>query len=250
MSSAPFSATWSRRGRKTPSESLIAQYRAVQNAAKMALIQVADQIDVLDTEASIAEKARRALASQGVTKTWYHNCPALVLLGTRSCLSIPGNDYEPALERVGRHNLVTVDLSPMKDGCWGDYARSIFVENGQVTQTPKSSEFSDGMEFLSLLHAAMRRVARPEMTLHELFEWTESKIKAAGFENLDFAGNVGHSIGLPQEPWRLIERGNLSRLGEVPFFTFEPHVRSIGGHWGLKHENIVFFNEAGKIEEL
>lgn len=45
------------------------------------------------------------------------------------------------------------------------------------------------------------------------------------------------------------EAGNTVSIQDVPFFTFEPHVRQAGGRWGVKHEN-VFFNRAGVLEEL
>jgi hypothetical protein len=39
-------------------------------------------------------------------------------------------------------------------------------------------------------------------------------------------------------------------LKEVPFFTFEPHVREVDGIWGFKHENIFYFNQDGCVELL
>ena len=79
----------------------------------------------------------------GVFATWYYDCPALVLLGSRSCVSISGRHYVPSDERVGEFNLVTVDLSPLLDGVPGDFARSLCVENGEVTDTPASPSLSD-----------------------------------------------------------------------------------------------------------
>ncbi len=106
------------------------------------------------------------------------------------------------------------------------------------------------MQFLESLHAEMRQTVRPEMEFHELFDWTNNRIKVGGFENLDFLGNVGHSIATRREDRQYIEVRNSRRLHEVPFFTFEPHVREIGGRWGFKHENIFFFNHDGRLEEL
>lgn len=176
-------------------------------------------------------------------------CPAFVLLGTRSCLSVSGRDYVPSDEAVGLINLVTADLSPAKNGFWGDCARSFFVEHGVVTE-PASHEFAVGRNFLVDLHRHMQRYVHPDLTFHELFEWANSHIQNAGFQNLDFLGNVGHSIATRREDRQYIEQSNTKKLGEVPFFTFEPHVRVSGGKWGFKHENIFYFDDHGQLQEL
>lgn len=75
-------------------------------------------------------------------------------------------------------------------------------------------------------------------------------VTRGGFENLDFLGNVGHSIATRREDRQYIEAKNMRLLKEVPFFTFEPHVREVGGMWGFKHENIFYFNQDGCVELL
>ncbi len=237
--------------RKTmPSDSLIAEHRDVQAAAKQVLTKLASLICATDTEESIASTAYRELCDLGFPDTWYHQCPALVLSGSRSCLSISGRDYVAGREAIGPFNLVTVDLSPMRQGRWGDCARSFYVEGGKVTSEPMAHEFAGGKQFLETLHAAMRQTVHPAMTFHELFDWANRHIAASGFENLDFLGNVGHSIATRREDRQYIEAGNTGALQDVPFFTFEPHVRQVGGRWGFKHENVFFFNQEGILEEL
>ena len=233
-----------------PSDEQIHVHRTVQLAAKSTLARLAAQISVADTEESIAAMAYRELCALGFPDTWYYNCPAFVLAGARSCQSISGRVYVPGVEPIGTLNLVTVDLSPVLKGHWGDCARSFYVEDGCVTTTPVAPEFASGQQFLNALHADMRQTALPEMTFHELFAWTNHRITCAGFENLDFLGNVGHSIATRREDRQYIEKENNRLLREVPFFTFEPHVRQVGGRWGFKHENIFFFNREGVLEEL
>ncbi len=96
----------------------------------------------------------------------------------------------------------------------------------------------------------MRNFVSASTTYHELFEWTNAQIRATGFENLDFRHNVGHSLTMGHERRRFIEAGNHASLGDAPFFTFEPHVRVVGGRWGFKHENVFFFDAGGRLEEL
>jgi Xaa-Pro aminopeptidase len=236
--------------RDSVSVPLVAEYRAVQDMARQVLAELAPSICPDDTETSIAQRAVESLRAHGITETWYHHCPALVLLGTRSTLSISGRDYEPAREPVGETNLVTIDLSPKRGTARGDCARSFFIEGGRVTDAPRDKELSRGKTFLDSLHAVMPRFVTRATTFHDLFEWTNAHIASAGFENLDFLRNVGHSIATGGEPRRFIEAGNHARLSETPFFTFEPHVRALGGRWGFKHENIFFFDRTGRLEEL
>ena len=229
---------------------LLEEYRAVQAIAKAVLADLAFTIEPADTERSIADRAALLLKERGITETWYYACPALVLLDSRSCLSISGRDYEPGDERVGRCNLVTVDLSPLRAGIWGDCARSFFVEDGQCIQTPALLEFARGAEVERSLHESMQAFVTPQTSFEELFQFANAEIARHGFENLDFLGNVGHSIECRLEDRRYAELGNRQLLGESRLFTFEPHVRAAGSAWGFKHENIYYFAANGRVQEL
>lgn len=233
-----------------PPDSLITEHRAVQDAAKSVLASLASNISARDTESSIAETAYRELCALGLPETWYYRCPAFVLSGSRSCMSISGRDYVPNSEAVGEFNVVTVDLSPMRNGRWGDCARSFYVEGGQVVSEPAMPELAKGKRFLEALHAEMLAIVHPAMTFHELFDWANQRIEANGFENLDFLGNVGHSIATRRDDRQYIKAQNTRKLNEVPFFTFEPHVRELSGRWGFKHEDIFYFNQNGDVEML
>lgn len=62
-------------------------------------------------------------------------------------------------------------------------------------------------------------------------------------------GNLGHSIVRNKDDRIYIEKGNMAKLGDVNFFTFEPHISISGSKYGYKRENIYYF-EDGKIKEL
>jgi len=233
-----------------PPPELVAAHRKAQDAAKAVLRELAATLGPDDTEQSIASRATAALTRYGIQDTWYHDCPALVLLGSRSCASVSGRVYRPGVEPVGQTNLVTVDLSPSHAGHWGDCARSFVVEQGRVTESPDDVAFAAGVSFVRRLQAAMRQFVRPQTTFHELAMWTAQQIAAEGFVNLDFRGNVGHSIATCRDDRVYIEAGNPRRLSEVSFFTFEPHVREKDGAWGFKHEDVFFFNATGTVEAL
>jgi len=40
------------------------------------------------------------------------------------------------------------------------------------------------------------------------------------------------------------------KLGEVYYFTFEPHISKKNGKWGFKYENVYFFDIEGELQEL
>lgn len=209
-------------------------------------------ITPLATEATIAAAARRLLAEHGITRSWYYDVPALVLAGARTCCSISGRDYAPAEEPVGDTNLVTVDLSPDLDECWGDCARSFPVQGGALTTRPGDAEMVAGLETILDLHREMRAHVTPATTFHDLHAFASAWIAARGYECLDHRGNFGHSIVRRLSDRVYIEPGNHLRLIDADLFTFEPHLRAMrpGSRWGIKHENIYFFDARGRVEEL
>ena len=74
-------------------------------------------------------------------------------------------------------------------------------------------------------------------------------IERAGFINLDFSGNVGHTIVKQKSERTYIKKGSSICLKEAGFFTFEPHIGIPGSPYGFKKENIYFF-ENGVLREL
>lgn len=225
-------------------------YLRVQSAARSVLKQVSGFIQPDSTELSIASTCIELLAKEGITETWYYSTPAFVLLGSRSCLSISGREYVASSEQVGEHNLITIDLSPSIGTIWGDMARSFAVEVGAITSRPKNKELSDGFIAEEHLHRTFRDFVRPESTFEDVFVAMNQEIVRLGFTNLDFMGNVGHSIVERRDDRIYFENGNKHKLSEVSYFTFEPHIRRIDGRWGFKHENIYFFNSDGIVCEL
>lgn len=183
------------------------------------------------------------LADVGITHTWYYDCPALVLAGPRTCLSQSGKDYVPSADEIGLTNLVTVDLSPALDGVWGDCARSFFVEGGVAVRDPQNLDFASGHKALDALHASLVEFAKPQTTFEELCKFSSMQMKALGYINLDFLGNVGHTIESELGLRSYIEAGNSRRLSSTRLFTFEPHIKAIDGHWGFKHEEIYYFED-------
>lgn len=226
------------------------QYQSVQSIAKHVHNELGQFITRASTEHSIAATCIELLAEQGINDTWYHGVPAFVLLGSRSCLSISGRDYIPANEEVGESNVVTVDLSPLLEGVWGDCARTYCIEDGEYTPRPEGDIFCNGLFTEYTLHSLMRNFVTPETRFQELFTFGNEQIHKLGFDNLDFLKNLGHSIEIDLADRRYIDENCDTKLGEVSYFTFEPHIGKKGSAWGFKHENIYYFDSYGVVQEL
>jgi hypothetical protein len=160
------------------SHNTMPDYASVQRITKRVLAEITGMISADSTERIIVSDAIGLLSLHGVVFTWYYDCPALVLLGARSCLSASGRDYQPSDELVGQTNLVTIDLSPIVGTCWGDCARSFVVENGRVTLDPLSPEFQRGTKAVWDLHVSMRQFAKPETRFCGLFHFANEQIAA------------------------------------------------------------------------
>lgn len=99
------------------------------------------------------------------------------------------------------------------------------------------------------LHKAMRGFADENTTFEELFYYINDQIEAHGYVNLDFLGNLGHSIVKEKGQRIYIEKGNTEKLSAVEAFTFEPHISLPGSLYGFKKENIYTFR-CGVLKEL
>lgn len=69
-----------------------------------------------------------------------------------------------------------------------------------------------------------------------------------GFVNLDFMGSLGHSIVKTKGVRVYIEKGNMIKLGDVKYFTFEPHIAFSDSKYGYEKENIYYFDKNGLMK--
>ncbi len=122
----------------------IAPHLHVQNIALRVLREIVPFIKAGSTECNVAEACTQLLQQHGAEGCWYHNVPAMVLVGERTTLSVSGRDYQPSDVAIRTNDLVTIDLSPVVDDCWGDCARSYIVESGNVVPPDKSSTLDYG----------------------------------------------------------------------------------------------------------
>lgn len=226
------------------------KYKIVQSVAKAVLNEISSFIKAGTSEQEIANICTELMISKGVQKFWYHNVAALVLLGDRTKLSVSGRNYKPSMQMVSERDLVTIDLSPEIDGYWGDCARSFAIVEGKVCiQGIADEEFSEGIDFEKRLHEELLTFATPDKSFNEIYSHFNSVISKNGYINLDFHQNIGHSIEKNIDDRKYVESGCTTKLNEVNFFTFEPHICKKDKSWGFKHENIYYF-EGNILREL
>jgi Xaa-Pro aminopeptidase len=227
--------------------------KIAQDIARETMSELHEFVKVGMSEKEIQQKALDLMVAKGSNSWWYHGIGAVVLLGKRSIASMAGRDYFASQEnRVSENDVVTVDLAPTVDGFWGDYARTLFVEDGSVAPEdyPRTPLFRQGLEAELHVHKKLMEYATPETTFEGLFLTLNAEISKLGFENLDFKGNLGHTIEMDQADRIYIERGSKTSIGVGKAFTLEPHIRQTGGSLGFKRENIYYFDENGILQLL
>lgn len=228
------------------------KHTEVQQIAKQTIEFLQEKIRVGMTLPELRRIAEDKMLSLGATSFWYWDVGAFVFSGGDTVLSVSGRHYETAEKVIAENDIITVDLSPQVDNVWGDFARTILIENGEVvadTDKIKNTEWKHGLLAEKNLHDELLKFATPETTFEELYFYMNGLIEKYGFKNLDFMGNLGHSIASEKESRIYIEKGNRAALGSVEYFTFEPHIALPDGKYGFKRENIYYF-ENGKLKEL
>lgn len=192
------------------------------------------------------------MLENGADSFWYWNVGAFVFANDETAVSVSGKEYKTSERIILSDDIITVDLSPQNNNIWGDFSRTIIIENGEVVskiEDIKNAEWKQGLQMESYLHKLLTDKAAEDMTFEELYYYMNSVISRHGFQNLDFLGNLGHSIAENKDDRIYIENGNKTRLGDVKFFTFEPHISIPHSKYGYKMEDIYYF-QRGKLVVL
>ena len=192
------------------------------------------------------------MLSHGADSFWYWDVGAFVFSGDKTAVSVSGREYKTDDHIIEPNDIITIDLSPQSNCIWGDYARTLIVENGRIVKDVEqiqNDEWRNGLKMEVYLHEAMLSFVNENTTFEELFYYINDQIKARGYVNLDFLGNLGHSIVKDKRHRIYIEKGNTEKLSAVEAFTFEPHISLPGSLYGFKKENIYGFN-GGVLSEL
>lgn len=219
-----------------------------QQIAKQAMESIRGQIGPGMELARVRQLCEAEMGRLGADSFWYYEIGAFCFSGDQTALSVSGRQYQTANRLIQREDIVTIDLSPQVDGCWGDYARTLILQEGKAirrTEEIQNEEWKSGLLLEQLLHRELLDFARPETTFHQLYVHMNRLIEEKGFRNLDFLGNLGHTIAAKREERVFIEKDAGLRLGEAGLFTFEPHIGRPGSAYGYKQEDIYYFDQNG-----
>lgn len=229
----------------------IGLYSAMQNLNRAAIKYIAKTIKAGMNLRDIKASCEDYLLKNGADSFWYWDVGAFVFAGDETAVSVSGRDYKVTDRTIQENDIITIDLSPQKDNIWGDYARTLVVENGIVCDKIneiKKFEWRNGLQTEEYLHQALIDAAAPNMTFEELYYYMNDLIAKKGFCNLDFLGNLGHSIVKDKNDRVYIEKGNCKRLSDVAMFTFEPHISIPDSKYGYKREDIYYFDNGRLIK--
>ena len=226
-------------------------YKQVQGIAKdtidYARQHIKSGMNLLDVRRMCEEK----MLELGADSFWYWDIGAFVFSGDDTTISVSGTEYVTSDRIIDENDIVTIDLSPQYNNIWGDYARTLIVQNGIVVdeENINNTEWKNGLLMEDFLHNELLRFVTSKTTFEELYYHMNKVIEDKGFVNLDFMGNLGHSIVREKKDRIYIEKGNHTCLGDVAYFTFEPHIAVRGSKYGYKKENIYYF-ENEELKEL
>ena len=226
-------------------------YAKTQSIAKQTIEYIKKNIRPNQNLREIRELCEEKLLGLGADAFWYWNVGAFVFAGDETTVSVSGKQYVTSDKIIENNDIITIDLSPQVGNIWGDYARTIIVENGKVVddiEQIENAEWRTGLEMEEELHAELLRVVTKETTFEELYYYMNDYVLKKGFVNLDFMGNLGHSIEKMKENRIYIEKGNTKKLSEVRYFTFEPHIAFPDSKYGYKKENIYYFEKDTLVE--
>ena len=226
-------------------------YAKTQSIAKQTIEYIKKNIRPNQNLREIRELCEEKLLGLGADAFWYWDVGAFVFAGDETTVSVSGKQYVTSDKIIENNDIITIDLSPQVGNIWGDYARTIIVENGKVVddiELIQNQEWKSGLQMEEKLHTELFRFVTKETTFEELYYYMNEFIVENGFVNLDFMGNLGHSIVKVKSDRIYIEKGNKAKLGAVNYFTFEPHIAFPDSKYGYKKENIYYFDATGLVE--
>ena len=230
-------------------EELILDYKEVQQIARETIEYAKTFIGMNLLE--VRKLCEQKMLELGADSFWYWDIGAFVFAGDETTVSVSGKQYVTSDRTINGNDIVTIDLSPQNGNIWGDFARTIILENGVVTDKDKivNAEWKNGLLMEDKLHNELIEFVGMKTTFEELYYHINELILKEGFINLNFMGNLGHSIVKNKNDRVYTEKGNTQMISDIKYFTFEPHISIPGSKYGYKKENIYYF-ENGKLLEL
>ena len=145
------------------------KYKDVQQIAKdtidFAKKNIKPGMKLLD----IRKLCEQKMLELGADSFWYWDVGAFVFAGDETTVSVSGKQYVTSDRIINENDIVTIDLSPQNDNIWGDYARTIILENGVVVDKAdvNNVEWRNGLQMEDGLHKELLEFANIETTFEE-----------------------------------------------------------------------------------
>ena len=158
------------------------QYTEVQNIAKKTIEFIKDNIQPGMTLLEVRHLCETKMMELGADSFWYWDVGAFVFAGDETTLSVSGKEYTTSERVIAENDIITIDLSPQNEYTWGDYARTIIIENGKVVETDNvtNDEWKKGLLMEEYLHEEMCKFVAPETTFEELYYHINGIIEEKG----------------------------------------------------------------------
>ena len=107
-------------------------YAEVQQTAKDTIQFARQNIHAGMTLKEVRELCEKKLLELGADSFWYWDVGAFVFAGDETTVSVSGTQYKTSDRIIAENDIITIDLSPQNNNIWGDYARTLIVQNGVV----------------------------------------------------------------------------------------------------------------------
>ena len=159
------------------------QYTEVQNIAKKTIEFVKDKIHSGMTLLEIRNLCETKMKEFGADSFWYWDVGAFIFAGDETTLSISGKEYTTSVRVIEENDIITIDLSPQSGDIWGDYARTIVIENGKAVECDNitNDEWKNGLIMEKYLHKEMCNFVTPQTTFEELYYHINARKKQLVF---------------------------------------------------------------------
>jgi len=226
-------------------------YAEVQSIAKQAMRYMKQVIKPGMNLVEIRQICEDKMLELGADSFWYWDVGAFCFAGDETTVSVSGRRYQTSDKTIRENDIITLDLSPQNGDIWGDFARTVIIENGQVVEDIgkiRNVQWRQGLLMEELLHSELKRFVTVDTTFEELYDYMNGFIAGCGYINLDFLGNLGHSVVKDKSDRIYIEKGNHAKLSDTALFTFEPHISTEKSVYGYKKENIYYFQNSTLME--
>ena len=161
----------------------------VQLIAKQTMSFIREQIKVGLKLPELRQIAESKMLSLGATSFWYWDVGAFIFSGKDTTRSISGKRYKTSKKLIGYNDIITIDLSPQVGNVWGDFARTIVIEDGVVIddiRKIKNTDWREGLLMEEKLHELLLDFAKPKTTFEQLYYFINDYIHNSGYINVSY----------------------------------------------------------------